>query len=603
MNNVIVSSFSRIKKLFSPKDSMDLSDWRAWLADAIFYLGIVAIPLGTIFTFTTFLNEKRYDLILLDVSVCIVFIIRLLIRSKSYKFWGACWIAILYILTISFYIRLGPHYARSAWLVMDTVIAALFFGSKGALITTILSPVILFGCYFFIGAENSAWAQVHEDTFLKYLSFVINTSSIALVTSLLVGFLLDRLEISYQKQKHINDKLHESEKRFRLIAENVADVIWKVDMNLNFLYISPSIYQMQGWTVEEGMKNKVEDLFVPASLKKITDLYNRWMDFIETGSEKAWDSYVFEAEQYNKSGSKIWVSIHARLLPETETEPMQILGITRDITESKRTRELIVQSEKMMSVGGLAAGMAHEIRNPLSGMLQNTDVMARRLLDTTLPANIKVAEELSLDLTTLKAYFTKRNIPEIFQAIKDTGSRMSNIIENMLSFSRKSDAQRSSHSMTELLDKTLELANTDFNLKKQYNFKSIEFIKEYQNNLPLIPCEAAKIQQVFLNILGNGAHAMQGAQITQPQFILKTWLEEFTKMCCIQIEDNGPGMNEDIQKRIFEPFFTTKKVGDGTGLGLSISYFIITEDHKGKIEVESKQGKGTKFIIKLPTDQ
>jgi len=127
----------------------------------------------------------------------------------------------------------------------------------------------------------------------------------------------------------------------------------------------------------------------------------------------------------------------------------------------------------------------------------------------------------------------------------------------------------------------------------------IEVVKEYANNLPSVSCEAAKIQQVLLNLFRNGAQAMQSAEKENPKFIIRTYHDKKHKMVCLEIEDNGPGMDEDTGKRVFEPFFTTKPVGVGTGLGLSVSYFIIVENHHGEMEVESKPGVGTKFIIRL----
>ena len=113
-------------------------------------------------------------------------------------------------------------------------------------------------------------------------------------------------------------------------------------------------------------------------------------------------------------------------------------------------------------------------------------------------------------------------------------------------------------------------------------------------------CEGAKIQQVLLNILRNGAEAMQKAAIEKPTFTVRTRFEPEGGWVFIEIEDNGPGIDEATRRRIFEPFFTTKKAGEGTGLGLSVSYFIITENHDGEMTVESDPGKGARFIIRLP---
>ncbi|MBI9088384.1 MAG: cache domain-containing protein [Desulfobacterium sp.] len=272
-----------------------------------------------------------------------------------------------------------------------------------------------------------------------------------------------------------------------------------------------------------------------------------------------------------------------------------------DVTDKVRMEEMMVQSEKMLSVGGLAAGMAHEINNPLAGMMQTADVMARRLgTRADMPANLKAAEAAGTTMEVIQSFMEARGILRMVTTIIESGRRLAAIVENMLSFARKSDTQVYPHALDELMDKTLKLAATDYDLTKQYDFKRIEIRREYEENLPPVPCEGAKIQQVLLNILRNGAQAMEAAEIRTPLFILRIRFEKERKMVCMEVEDNGPGMMEETRKRVFEPFYTTKPVGVGTGLGLSVSYFIITENHCGEMTVESRPGSGAKFIIRLP---
>ncbi len=273
-----------------------------------------------------------------------------------------------------------------------------------------------------------------------------------------------------------------------------------------------------------------------------------------------------------------------------------------DVTEKVQIEELMLQSEKMLSVGGLAAGMAHEINNPLAGMMQTASVMSNRLTSVEMPANQRVAKEVGISMTDIHAFMEMRDIPRMLNAINDSGQRVAEIVDNMLSFARRSDAAVTTIDLVKLLDKTLELATTDYDLKKQYDFKTIKIIKEYEEDLPYVPCEGSKIQQVFLNILRNGAQSMYDAPQKEEasHFILRTAYEKDTNMVRIEIEDNGSGMDEKTKKRIFEPFFTTKAVGEGTGLGLSVSFFIITENHDGTLDVESEPEQGANFIIRLP---
>jgi signal transduction histidine kinase len=270
-----------------------------------------------------------------------------------------------------------------------------------------------------------------------------------------------------------------------------------------------------------------------------------------------------------------------------------------DVTERVRMEEMMIQSEKMLSVGGLAAGMAHEINNPLAAILQNAQVVVLRT-SKDLTANQQTASECGTSMETIHMYMEKREILKMLEAIRVSGERAAKIVENMLSFSRKSESAILPHVLSDLLDNTVELASSDYDLKKKYDFRKIEILREYESNLPEVPCEKTEIQQVILNLLKNAAESMaqQNERGDQPRITLRTSKEDDTVR--IEVEDNGSGMNEAIRRRIFEPFFTTKDVGAGTGLGLSISYFIITENHGGTMEVKSAPGEGTKFIIHLP---
>lgn len=266
-----------------------------------------------------------------------------------------------------------------------------------------------------------------------------------------------------------------------------------------------------------------------------------------------------------------------------------------DVSERKKVQELMIQTEKMMSVGGLAAGMAHEINNPLSGILQNVQVLMRRLT-TELPENLRAAEDIGCSFDTIKSFMEKRDIISSLESVRSAGTRAARIVSSMLEFSRKSTSGHTPVDLNALLDKALELCSTDYDLKKKYDFRSIRIVRDYEPTLPLVSCFETQIQQVLMNLLTNAAQAM--ADTPSPSISLRTFTER--DWACIEIEDNGPGMTEDVRKHVFEPFFTTKPVGEGTGLGLSVSYFIVVNHHHGTINVNSVLRKGTRFVVRLP---
>ncbi|WP_432737697.1 PAS domain-containing sensor histidine kinase [Maridesulfovibrio sp. FT414] len=270
-----------------------------------------------------------------------------------------------------------------------------------------------------------------------------------------------------------------------------------------------------------------------------------------------------------------------------------------DATERVRMDEMMIQTEKMMSIGGLAAGMAHEINNPLGGILQGIQNIVRRM-SPDLPANVKAAEKAGCTLEAMLKYMEDRKIIKTLNGITDSGVRAAEIVSGMLEFSRKSDSRKAPGDLRKMMDKAAVLAAQDYNLKKKYDFKKINIIKEYDEDLHQVKCTETEIEQVFLNLLRNSAQAMsEWTEMERaPELTIK--IHNLGKMVRCTVSDNGPGMNENTRKRVFEPFYTTKAPGSGTGLGLSVSYFIITQNHMGKFDVQSKAGKGTTFTILLP---
>jgi len=168
----------------------------------------------------------------------------------------------------------------------------------------------------------------------------------------------------------------------------------------------------------------------------------------------------------------------------------------------------------------------------------------------------------------------------------------------MLQFSRGADTTTEPVPLAQILDQALELAANDYDLKKKYDFRSIEIIKDYQG-MPQVPIVSLEIEQVILNLIKNAAQAMTAnPPDRKPRISFRLRGED--RYAVLEVEDNGPGMAEDIRRRVFEPFFTTKEPGVGTGLGLSVSYMIVTQNHKGLMEVRSTPGRGTVFKVSLP---
>jgi len=258
---------------------------------------------------------------------------------------------------------------------------------------------------------------------------------------------------------------------------------------------------------------------------------------------------------------------------------------------------MMVQTEKMLSVGGLAAGMAHEINNPLGAILQGSQNILRRI-DPSMTQNRAAAEAAGIDLDRLHRYLERRGIPRFLEGIREAGTRAAKIVADMLSVSRGGESRFAPVEVEDLLETVLRLAASDYDLKKKYDFKRIAIERDYDPARRLVYCDKTEIEQVILNLLKNAAQAMTEEGTPSPTITLCTRYEP--DYVLIEVVDNGPGMDEKTLKRVFEPFFTTKDVGSGTGLGLSVSYFIVTEQHNGRLSVRSKPGQGACFSIRLP---
>ena len=413
-------------------------------------------------------------------------------------------------------------------------------------------------------------------------------------------FVSTAIDISQRKQDEadleaVNRRLTESDSVLRATFESTRDGILVVDENGKVSHFNQRFSDI--WSIPPDLLASGEDeRLLTHVLPQLADpeAFTCSVGEIYRSSGQSEDKLRF------KDGRIIERCSYPLMMEGRKTGRVWFF---RDVTEKSRLEEMMIQSEKMLSVGGLAAGMAHEINNPLAGIMQTAGVLANRLGDTAkIPANQKAAEAAGTTITAIDAYMRARGIPKMLDTIKTSGRRVAETVSNMLSFARKSEAAVSTHRMDELIDKTLILAETDYDLKKHYDFKQIHIVKQYADDLPGVPCEGAKIQQVLLNVLRNGAQAMNAAATPTPRFTLRTRLDATREMVAIEIADNGPGMDDDVRKRVFEPFFTTKPEGTGTGLGLSVSYFIVTENHGGEMTVESIPGSGTTFIVRLPVN-
>lgn len=262
----------------------------------------------------------------------------------------------------------------------------------------------------------------------------------------------------------------------------------------------------------------------------------------------------------------------------------------------KMANEIVLQNEKMALVGHIAAGVVHEINNPVGFISSNMESLRKytaRLLEfldvlTESHGRYCPPEEFErIEALKKKIHFKtiEHDIPELLEESQEGVERIKEIVRNLKGFSHVDDGVFVSASINEVIDKALKIAKNEF--------KYIATIVTDFGDVPLIQCLPNQLTQVVMNLLINAAHAIED----QGEIFIKSWFEGDS--IYVTIRDSGCGIPGDIKKHIFEPFFTTKEPGKGTGLGLSISYDIILK-HTGEISVESTLGSGTTFKIRLP---
>ena len=319
-------------------------------------------------------------------------------------------------------------------------------------------------------------------------------------------------------------------------------------------------------------------------------------------------------------GSYLWMHDSLRLIRDEKGAPLEVIGSLTDITERKlmeealqargieqqqligelrSAHEQLLQAEKMASIGQLAAGIAHEINNPV-GFVNSNMSSLKNYVGTLLGVIDKYEQaaaahpNLAARLAALRSQadleFLKEDVTDLVRESMDGLKRVKDIVQALKDFSHVGETEWQVADLHHGLDSTLTIVSNEIKYKARVD-------KQY-GVLPPVTCLASQLNQVFMNLLVNAAHALrdQGGVITIRTGTIGGGADSWV---WIEVGDNGVGIEQANLKRIFEPFFTTKPVGSGTGLGLSLSYGIVNR-HGGRIDVASENGKGTRFTVHLP---
>jgi len=419
--------------------------------------------------------------------------------------------------------------------------------------------------------------RTERDGFVKDMEVEFKKKNGEKITVLLTGHPIKNEEgvtIGYEginlditERKRIEDELREANEFFMNLIESSVDGIIAADMKGNIFIFNKGAEILSGYKAEEVIgKLHITQIYPPGIAKEIMKRL-RSPDY--GGIGKLLPS---QFNVVNKFGEEIPIQISAALIYNGAGQEVASVGIFTDLRSrllmEKKLQEThlqLVSSEKMASLGKLAAGIAHEINNPLGGILIYSSLMMEDLPEED----------------------PKRG--DLARIVQEAG-RCKDIVKSLLEFARQTEPKKEPTDINRAINDGL------FFLVNQALFHNIQIVKEFDPFLPFVRGNAGQLKQVFMNIIVNAAEAMHG----NGTLTIKTLPSPDRKTVRIEFADTGEGIPEENLSRIFDPFFTTKDVGKGTGLGLATSYGIV-QDHGGSITVKSKVGLGTSFIIELPT--
>jgi PAS domain S-box-containing protein len=354
----------------------------------------------------------------------------------------------------------------------------------------------------------------------------------------------------------MEQQLEQSEEKFRTHLRDLPVGFFRTDLAGNLLEANPEMGRIFGFEDRTSLFSVINKTVLPM----YPDPPQR--EGLIEELQASYGTLQRRVAMKKIDGSAFPATLTIRLIRDESGKPLYLQGLIEDVSERERMYEMMVESEKFLTVAGLAAGMAHEINNPLGIIIQTAENLERRLLGD-LPANDSAAAASGLTMEGIRTYARHRGIDTYISDISVAVNRAARIVTNMLQFSRKNEKQTGPCDVEAVIDKAIDLAGTDYSLKRRYDFKRIRIIR-VRANPPPVRCLESQLEQVLFNLLRNAAEAMAGMESLdrKPAIRIVTFLEE--RWVGIEIEDNGPGMDEETMRRIFEPFFTTNR-GRGNG--------------------------------------
>ncbi len=397
------------------------------------------------------------------------------------------------------------------------------------------------------------------------------------------------------------ETLRASEERYRELFENASDIVYTTGLDTHLTSLNRVGQAILGYSAEEAAQLDLKQLVLPKHWEQMKVSRERML----AGES----DMTIEVDVSTKDGRPMTLEVKPRLIYRAG-KPVGVQGIARDITGRDEAELELRHAQKLESVGRLASGIAHEINTPIQFVGDNTrflqdsfvglqslltqyqelrDAAASGALSPNMLAKVRKAEEAA------DCDYLLEEIPKALAQTLEGVTRVATIVRAMKEFAHPEGKEMAAADINRALQSTLTVARNEL--------KYIADVETEFGELPLVVCNVGDLNQVFLNLLVNAAHAIGekvGKSGQKGNIRVRTVAEGGTVL--VTVSDTGCGIPEANRARVFDPFFTTKEVGRGTGQGLAIARSVVVDRHKGALTFESEEGKGTTFYVRLPVD-
>ena len=381
------------------------------------------------------------------------------------------------------------------------------------------------------------------------------------------------------ERKKNADALKRSEKRYRLLAENITDNLWTFDLKtMQYTYTSPSVKRILGYTPEEATEFQLQDILTPDSLEIAMKALTEELSEAQQKYDPA-RSRTLEVEQIRKDGTTVWTEASVRFIYNDNHQPISLIGVTRDISKRKILQDQLEKSRKMESLGLLAGGVAHDLNNVLSGIVSYPELILMNL-----PPDSTLRKPL--------------------QTMRESGLRAAAIVQDLLTIARGVATANEPLNINTVVKEYL--CSPEFNMIR-HHYPDVTLKTNLNADLLNISASPVHIRKVVMNLVSNAAEAIKKSGrmiISTENRCLERSIKGYEaippgEFAVLSISDDGSGIAANDLERIFEPFYTKKKMGrSGTGLGLSVVWNVV-KNHKGYVDVQTAE-TGTTFNLYFP---